>query len=734
MTSRTKRSLCILALLCCTWTFVTGQESQLSLDASFISETITLDGKLDEAVWESAETGQNFWQYFPSDSIQAIYPTSFKVLYTETTLYVGIRAESSDGNYVVTSLRRDFDGQVNDNVSLLFDTFSDGQTAFFFGVTPYGVRREGLVTSGGTEFNNTWDNKWQAEAQRFDDHYTIEIAIPFTTLKFIEGATSWRIRCYRWNIQSSEQSTWVQIPINQPLSSLAYMGKLNFERPLGSSRTPFALIPYVNTLADRDYTIDENESKFKVGGDAKVAVGNGMNLDITLNPDFSNVEVDDIFTNLSRFEIRLPEKRQFFIDNNDLFANYGSQRDNIPFFSRRIGLARNLDGDLIENQITAGVRLSGKLDPTWRLGFLNIQTDSDPGNEISSFNNMMLAFNKKVFARSNLGFFWVNKQTFSEEDFLNPDDRYNRVVGVDFDLASSDNVWRGNFFLHKSFQPDDNAGNFSGQANAVYDSRDWRVSLDFVYVDEEYRADLGFVPRKDIFKTGQSLRRRFYPKNGKISNHYASLLILNWWRPNLDFKSADYLYQVSWGADFANQSSIEFQLEHNYTFLFNDFDPTRTNGAVPIPGNQGYTFEQVEIEYESNPTRLFTYATEMSLGEFFNGNSYSIAAEVGYRFQPWANLNFGVVYDGIRLPAPHSDADIWLVTSRAEVTFSKSVFWNTLIQYSNQRDNFGINSRLQWRFAPLSDLFLVYNDNYFTETFAPRFRSINLKLTYWLNL
>ena len=734
MTSNSKRSLCILSFLCCTWTFVIGQESQLNLNATLISEAITLDGKLDETVWESAETGQDFWQYFPSDSIQANYQTSFKVLYSETTLYVGIRAESIDENYVVTSLRRDFDGQTNDNVSLLFDTFSDGQTAFFFGVTPYGVRREGLVTSGGTDFNNTWDIKWQAEAQRYDDHYTVEIAIPFTSLKFIEGATSWRIRCYRWNIQSSEQSTWVQLPINQPLSSLAYMGKLNFERPLGSSRTPFALIPYVNALADKDYTTDKDEYIFKVGGDAKVAVGNGMNLDVTLNPDFSNVEVDDIFTNLSRFEIRLPEKRQFFIDNNDLFANYGSQRDNIPFFSRRIGLARNLDGDLIENQITGGVRLSGKLDPTWRLGFLNIQTDSDPGNEIASFNNMMLAFNKKVFARSNLGFFWVNKQTFSDEDFLDPEDRYNRVVGVDFDLASSDNIWRGNFFLHKSFQPGDNAGNFSGQANAVYDSRDWRVSLDFVYVDEEYRADLGFVPRKDIFKTGHSLRRRFYPKNGKISNHNASLLILNWWRPNLDFKSADYLYQVSWEANFANQSNIEFQLEHNYTFLFNDFDPTRTEGAVPIPGNQGYTFEQVEIEYTSNPTRLFTFGTEMSLGEFFNGNSYSIAAEVGYRFQPWANINFGVAYDGIRLPDPHSDADIWLVTSRAEVTFSKSLFWNTLIQYSNQRNNLGINSRLQWRFAPLSDLFLVYNDNYFTETFAPRFRSINLKLTYWLNL
>ena len=390
---------------CCLFSLVRAQTTSKSLSANFITETITLDGNLEESVWERAESGQNFWQYFPSDSVSASYPTRFKILYSETTLYVGIRAESIDGNYVVSSLRRDFGARTNDNVSLLFDTFSDGQTAFFFGVTPYGVRREGLVTSGGSDFNNTWDIKWQAEAQRFDDHYTVEIAIPLTSLKFIEGATSWRMRCYRWNIQSSEQSTWVRIPINQQLSSLAYMGELKFEKPLGRSRTPLALIPYINTLVDKDYAIDESDFNFKAGGDAKVAVGDGMNLDVTVNPDFSNVEVDDIFTNLSRFEIRLPEKRQFFIDNNDLFANYGSQRDNIPFFSRRIGLARNLEGDLIENQITGGVRLSGKLDPTWRLGFLNIQTDSDPGNEISSFNNMMLAFQKRCSPDRTWAFF-----------------------------------------------------------------------------------------------------------------------------------------------------------------------------------------------------------------------------------------------------------------------------------------------------------------------------------------
>ncbi|UWX54521.1 carbohydrate binding family 9 domain-containing protein [Maribacter litopenaei] len=255
------------------------------------------------------ETFNNFSRL---TQVAAEHKTEVKVLYSATHLYVGIYAEKAPGDYVVSSLRRDFGALTNDNISLLFDTFSDGTTAYFFGVTPYGVLREGLVSDGGTAFNNTWDIKWQAEATRFDDHFVIEVAIPFTSMKFPEGTTSWRFRPYRWNNQVNQQDTWVKVPQQQLLSSLAYMGELNFEKPLGESVMPIALIPYINVLADKDYGNDVANTKFKTGGDAKISIGNGMNLDLTLNPDFSNVEVDDIFTNLTRFEVRLPRKTPVF--------------------------------------------------------------------------------------------------------------------------------------------------------------------------------------------------------------------------------------------------------------------------------------------------------------------------------------------------------------------------------------------------------------------------------------
>lgn len=206
-----------------------------------------------------------------------------------------------------------------------------------------------------------------------------------------------------------------------------------------------------------------------------------------------------------------------------------------------------------------------------------------------------------------------------------------------------------------------------------------------------------------------------------------------YWKPSPALKKTDHIFQISWEANFKDQAVLEAAVSNNHIFLNFPFNPSISNGE-PLPANRGYNFNQFNASYTSNNTKLLTYNVEVTLGEFFNGNQYSASGLLGYRIQPWAQLSLGVNYDGIQLPEPYSDADLWLLTSRVNITFSKSLFWSTIFQYSNQRNNLGINSRLQGRYAPLSDLYLVYNDNYYTSVFEPRFRSINLKLTYWLNI
>lgn len=715
-----------------------AQKEDLFVRAKYISERIVLDGKLDEPVWQKAEKITDFWQYFPTDSVRARYQTEALLLYDERTIYVGIVAQTSGNRFIINSLRRDFRGSENDNVTLLFDTFSDGNTAYLFSATPYGVQREALVADGGAtreSFNFAWDMKWEAESTRSENFYILEIAIPFSSMKFPEGSSRWRFQLFRWDLQANEQSAWRRVPQNQLLANLAFMGELIFEQPLGKSRSPVYLIPYLNGLTANDFALNQSKRQLTFGGDAKIAVGNGMNLDITLNPDFSNVEVDNIVTNLTRFEIFLPERRQFFIDNNDLFGNFGDYFGTMrTFFSRRIGIITDTLGRTVENRILGGFRLSGKLNNNWRLGAMSIQTAKDRARRIPSNNNAMLVLQRKVFSRSNVGVFFLNRQAVPNSDFQSLHEKFNRVVGMEYNLASADNTWNGKFFLHKSFQPDDKTGNFAAQAVLNYNTRFWNIVTDWIYVDKDFRSDLGFVPRTDFFRLGNSIAHTFYPAKGIINRHTPRVVYVQIFSPAMNYKRTDQFIWASYNFELRNQATVELRHTWDYVYLTFPFDPSRTYRKQPLPAGTEYSFSRWSLDYSSNPTKKFTWSFGTATGQFYNGTIHSLNASANLRLIPYAQAGFTANYDKVILPEPHASADILIISPRVDITFSKSIFWSTLVQFSNQRNNIGINSRLQWRFAPLSDLFIVYNDNYFAETFAPRFRSLNVKLTYWFSV
>ena len=717
--------------------FSFGQSENKSFVVKHTTAIIEPDGALDEPIWETTKSNNAFNQYFPLDTVKAQNQSEIKILYDDKNLYIAIKAYSIGKNYALQSLKRDFKGSGNDSFSLLFDTYNDGTNAFLFGINPQGVLREGLISNGGTDVNNldlSWDVKWQGDSKIYDDYFTAEMIIPLTSLKFEEGATKWRLNSYRIDTQSNERSSWVRIPQNQSITNLAFMGEMVFEKPLGKSRRPLAIIPYINAISQKYFETDEGFNNIKVGGDAKVAIGNSLNLDLTLNPDFSQVEVDDQVTNLTRFEVSLPEKRQFFIDNSDLFASFGDQRDANPFFSRRIGIAKDTARNSIENKIIGGVRLSGKLTKDLRVGVLNIQTAKDEENEIPSNNNTMIALQQRVFSRSNIGVFYINRQSFEKNDFVDREDEYNRVVGLDYNLASKDNTWSGKMYAHKSFQPDDNVGNLSAGASLRYQSRKYNFYVKGLSIDEDFSSDLGFIERTGTFKGLVSAERVFWPKKGIIQNHGFRFFPILSWDPSLDFKNTDYDLMSSWKATFIDQSQFEIELTNSFTFLFDSFDPTHTDGALELPGDQGYHYNSVKFGYQSDMRKRFAFEAGSEVGQFYNGKRFSVNSMMTLRFQPKVFLSLVLNYDQITLPDPYASADIWLISPKIDVTFSKSIFWSTLIQYSNQKDNLGFNSRLQWRFAPLSDLYIVYNDNYFVNSFQPKTRSINLKLTYWLNL
>jgi len=299
----------------------------------------------------------------------------FRVAYDEKFLYIAAKILKSvkDQPFTTPSLKRDFRGEAFDAFVVSIDPFMDRMNGFSFGINPFGVQREGLVVNGGLvgeDLSLSWDNKWFSEAKIEEEYWTTEMAIPLNTIRYKNKSDRWLINFYKLDSYNAERSSWSRIPNQFSPISLAYSKPLTFETPIEKKGLNMSLIPYISPGSFRKAQSGGNtfntSSSLMLGGDAKIGIGSSLNLDLTVNPDFSQVEVDNQVTNLDRFEILFPEKRQFFLENADLFANFGM--DGLrPFFSRRIGVTRDQStGQNIQNKIDAGFRLSGKLNNNYK--------------------------------------------------------------------------------------------------------------------------------------------------------------------------------------------------------------------------------------------------------------------------------------------------------------------------------------------------------------------------------
>ena len=710
-------------------------------DAIFIDSNINIDGIADESEWDKAKFNSEFWQYFPLDSIKAPDQTKFKILYNNENLYVLIVSDFQDNKYVVSSLKRDWSSRNNDSMTLVLDTFNDATNAFLFGISAEGVRREGLISNGGNssnrgrDFSFSWDVKWQGEVSTNKNILIAELKIPLSSLRYDDKSAKWRINIYKTDIGKNVVSSWAKIPRNLSRASLAFMGNLNFEKPLGKSKTPIFLIPYTSGLTGNNFEDQKRISSFGLGGDAKLSIGSGMVLDLTYNPDFSQVEVDDQIINLTRFEVRLPEKRQFFLQNSDLFSSFGNSYSAQPFFSRRIGVAKDLDGNTIQNKIIVGARLSGKINKNLRLGFLNMITDSDPENEISSNNNSVIALQQKMFSRSFLGLIFINREKLEEDEIENDQAKFNRVLGIDYNLQSKDSKWVGKIWYHKSYESKNVKNNFSNGLWLNYNSRKNNLFLSSRQISDEFSSDLGFIRRTGIKSHFIKYGHRLWIDSKRIRSIELSQQLYFVDTPNLSNLITDRNYETQGVISFTNQSKFELTYNRRYTFLLDDFDPVGGENSIPLPSNNGFFYNDFEMQFSSNYTKNYYFNFQTTIGQFYSGNRVSFNTELSYRIQPKFSGSIKFRYDDIYFPSIYTYGKLFLIGPKLEYTFNKKLFWNTFVQYSSKSDNLGINSRLQWRFAPLSDLYLVYNDNYFTyDNLVPRVRSLTFKLTYWLNI
>lgn len=718
---------------------------------------ITLDGKLEEEDWQSAQVAKDWFLNFPVDTTEAPFQTEARVTFDDHYFYVSFVCMDDNTPDLINSLRRDFDYPLNDNVGVNIGPYNDGLNGFFFAITPAGVQREGIISGGGAggdAFNSYWDNKWYSVVERYGDRWVAEFAIPWKSFRYKDGLTEWNILFDRSDKKRNFRSSWIRTPIQFQTGMFAYSGKLIWDDPIPPARPNISLIPYVagNTSKDSESKPEQTSSDLQAGFDAKIGITPSLNLDLTFNPDFSQVEVDQQVINLTRFEFRFPERRQFFLENSDLFNRAGLPEAR-PFFSRRIGLVRDSSGLYQKVPIVFGARISGSFDENWRLSVMNMETKEELSLGLPAQNYTVATVQRNFWKQSSFAVTFVDKESlhvgdadstkfFHESIFKQSTEGaglqknvFNRVLTFDLEMLSPDNKWHSSSFFSKSYDDFNDAETIAAGTFFEYSTRELYIRFKPTYVGKNFNAEAGFVPSANVYP-GQ-----INYHGGATYRFYRDYKSLVWMGPTAtlnqtylpDGTHTDKDYLINYSFNFLNTAILDLSYNYIYQNLTNDFRPVGPEYKPFLKGEE-YTWQTVSASFTSNSRKIFNFLLKTTYGGFYNGTNFNITGQLNFRYQPYGNVTLQFDYNDVKLPEEYGEEKIFLIGPRIDLTLTDKLFLTTYVQYNNLLDNVNLNARFQWRYKPASDIYIVYTENYFPEHFTSKNRALVFKVTYWLNL
>jgi hypothetical protein len=691
---------------------------------------IKIDGVEGENEWNNTQLIDTLYNHNPTDTGVSKNPSNIRLAFDDQNLYIFAK-NFDQGERIIQSLQRDSDNSQwgSDSFTIAMDPINKKQSGIIIGINAGGAELDGnlLVEPSRTTYSDVWDERWFSSTKQYDNYWLTEIAIPFTSLRYNKDNLEWGINFIRGDKVEGYYTTWTTpFPINFNGIDVNYMGTLVWpEIPVVKNKIAFVK-PYttLSSLKDNQAENTDVDTKIDAGVDIKMAITKSLNADVTLNPDFSNADIDQEVTNITRFDISFPEQREFFVENADIFSGFGSYSI-FPFFSRRVGL---------NTPITYGARVTGNVTDDLRIGAMNVQTKKDEG--LDAQNNTVVAFNHKVLNRSQLKGLFVNRQE-TGNDTIND---YARNYGAEFTYISKKGNFNNSIKYHRSITDENTEGSYFG-IDGHYATRRIRTGLTVDVMDEDYQAELGFTPRLFNYNAdSQSVVRKgyifanpyvtykFFPKKESSKLNFQGFRFNHNFYLNSDGTLNDRDNNLAYDIFFRNTS--EFTLlgtnrEVNLQFATNFLGPEFDN--LPI-GN--YNFTSGTVQYNSDGRKQFTYQTSATYGEFFNGNITTLSASANLRFGYWGNFNLSYNYNDIDLPENYGTLDLHLFRFRGLISFTNKLFFNNAVQYNTQSENFSVFSRLQWRYSPLSDIFLIYNQNNDTNGFNVKNQSIILKLTH----
>ena len=703
---------------------------RVTVRAVRIDTPLTIDGVLDDAAYTATAPIADFVQLEPHAGQPASERTEVWILFDRDHLYIAARCSDREPQRIVADdLRRDGRniGQ-NDNLSVVLDTFHDRRNGYEFLVNAVGGMWDGQFTDE-RDFNRDWNTVWRSKSRLTDQGWTVETAIPFRSLRYRgSGPQTWGINIRRTIKRKNEYAYLRQVPrISGPagvlrVSSAATLAGL--ELPPASLNVEVK--PYALGAVRADRAIDPSLAHDAVGDwglDAKYSVTRSLVADVTYRTDFAQVEDDDQQVNLTRFNLFFPEKREFFLEGQGIFAfggvestprgTPGNTAANTPvlFFSRRIGLENNRPVP-----IEAGGRLSGRVG-RYSIGLLNIQTDDSPAARSVSTNFTAFRLKTNILRRSYIGVIATRRSPGTQADDT------NLAVGVDTGLSFYDNLNVVGFYA-RTRSPGATGRQFSYRARLDYNADLLGIQVEQLAVGSGFNPEVGFLRRRGFIETYGLLRLSRRPPAGspirKLSLESAFDYITN-----DDRRLEDRQLRVAGRAELQNGDSAVLETDRTFEFVVEPF--AIAGLTVPIGV---YRYSTLRGTYTLGTQRRVAGDVVTAYGTFYDGHRTDVSYRGRLRLSPRFAIEPGVAVNRIDLPQRAVTAKV--VSGRATYAFTPGIVASALVQHNSASATTSANLRFRWEYAPGSDLYVVYNDS--RDTFvevSPRLigRTFTVKLT-----
>jgi hypothetical protein len=677
-----------------------------------VPEPIRIDGLLDERIYKDIGSVSGFIQQEPKEGAPATETTEVWVLFDATNVYVSARLHDSQARRMVANeMRRDNRGVFNnENFAVILDTFYDRRNGFLFQTNPLGALWDGQVTDE-KDTNSDWNTVWHVKSTRTEEGWTVEMAIPFKSLRYRQEETQiWGINFRRivkwkneWDYLTPISAAFGMEGIQRLSSSATLVGIETPERSLN-----LEVKPYATGSISTDRTVEpplENDLDSDFGFDVKYGVTKSLTSDFTYHTDFAQVEDDEVQVNLTRFDLFFPEKREFFLEGQGIF-NFGSPANDpfegpqdtpILFFSRRIGLTEEH-----EVPILGGGRLTGRAG-AYTLGLLSISTDELPSEGVPTTNFSVVRLKRDVLSRSNIGFIG----TYRTENLDGTGS--NAALGVDANFMFYENLAVDGYYA-KTDTPGRTGRDESYRAGLAYDGDRYGFDAEHLLVDPDFNPEIGFVLREDIRKSSASVR--FSPRPEFLESVR-----------KFDFEAGYDYYATTAGELETEERSLEFRTHFESSDMAMLgyrrsrevlFEPFEIVEGVFIPVGS-YQFDRYQATFAFGRQRPVSGWFWVDMGGFFGGERTELSYWGRVDMSSRISLEPNISINWVDLPAESFRTD--LIRLRATYNLSPRSFLGALLQYNSEDASLSTNIRFRWEYRPGSDLFVVYSEG--RDTLSP---------------